>query len=262
MIFIVVDEEPFARKQLEDAVRAARADVKLKSFSRAAEVQQYARKYKIDVAFMDIESENMNGLTLAKNLKEIQPEVKIIFVSGCGKYAYDAYQIHASGYLLKPVTAERIQRELICLYGEMIQAKQSRIRIQTFGGFEIYVDDRPVRFRRAKARELLACLVDRGGAPITTGEACALLWEDAGGDRAKKNYFRTIVKDMREALQEVGAEELLIIEHNRFAIDPKQVDCDVYRFMAKDPAAVGSYRHNYMPCYSWAEFSIGRLEKL
>lgn len=67
---------------------------------------------------------------------------------------------------------------------------------------------------------------------------------------------------MREALQEVGAEELLIIEHNRFAIDPKQVDCDVYRFMAKDPAAVGSYRHNYMPCYSWAEFSIGRLEKL
>ena len=73
-----------------------------------------------------------------------------------------------------------------------------------FGGFEVYVDGTALSFGRAKAKELLAYFVDRRGAGVTTREACAVLWEDAPYDTARKNYFQTVVADLRASLREAG----------------------------------------------------------
>ncbi|PYI49961.1 response regulator [Paenibacillus flagellatus] len=260
MNFLLVDDEPLALGDLEQALKEAVQDCIIYPFATSGKALTQAKSVRFDAAFLDIELGSTSGLALAKQLKDIQPYVHIIFVTSFAKYAVDAFRIHATGYLMKPVLKEDILRELTFIYEDSILTKRKKVRVQTFGGFEVFVNGKPLQFKRAKAKELLACLIDRRGASLTTAEACALLWEDDAGNPAKRDYFRTIVKDLRESLQQESISHILRRWHGRLAIDPEQLDCDCYRFMDGDPQAVNSYRHDYLPSYSWAEFSVTMFE--
>ena len=72
----------------------------------------------MDVAFLDIQTGDINGLQLAVELKKVKPDIHIIFVTGYSQYAVEAFSIHATGYLLKPVTEEAVSRELTFIYRE------------------------------------------------------------------------------------------------------------------------------------------------
>ena len=167
-----------------------------------------------------------------------------------------AFQIHATGYLLKPFSQEDVMRELTFIYGEQ---KKVHIRAQTFGGFEIFVDGQPVKFSRAKAKELLAFLIDRKGTSVTTAEAYAVLFENAEDTVSGKSYFRNIVRDLKNSLKTVHAEEILLRSFNSLAIVPDKIECDYYQFLKGDPIAVNQYRNDYMPQYSWAEFRNAQI---
>lgn len=241
---------------MEDALREIQPSCDLARFMLPSRALKYAESSPVDVAFLDIELGSTNGLILAKQLKDMQPELHIIFVTAHAQYALDAFQLHATGYLMKPVTSEQLRRELTFLYGR--HTPQAKVRVQTFGGFDVFVDQKRLIFGRSKAKELLAYLVDRQGSSVTTGEACAVLWEESG--EGKRSYFRTLVKELRRVLHTAGVEDILIRRYNCFAIDPDRLECDSYRFMRGDPEAVNHYRHDYMPYYSWAEFTVGTLE--
>ena len=165
-----------------------------------------------------------------------------------------------TGYLLKPVEVEAVKRELDFIYAASRREDGKRVRVQTFGGFDVFVDGELLNFKRAKSKELLACLVDRRGGSITTREACAVLWEDKPYDAVQKSYYQTIAAELKAALRRAGADNILVKNRNSLAIKPELLDCDSYRLMEGEPRAICSYRQNYMPCYSWAEFSIGQLE--
>ena len=260
MRFLLVDDEPLALEDLQETLAAVAGDAELVPFNSPSKALDCAAETPFDVAFLDIELGSMNGIVLAKKLKDLQSKVNIIFVTSHDKYAVDAFRLKATGYLLKPVTEEDVRCELSFLYGDVAEA--SRIRIQTFGGFDLFVDDMPVQFGRSKAKELLAYLVDRRGASVTTSELCAVLWEDAENIGAQKSYLRTIATSLRTTLEEAGVGQLLVKRFNSFAISPAEFDCDSYRFIEGDPIAINSYRGDYLKCYSWAEFSIATLERI
>ena len=44
----------------------------------------------------------MTGLELAKRIKDVRPNVNIIFVTAYEEYAFEAHKLYASGYLLGP----------------------------------------------------------------------------------------------------------------------------------------------------------------
>ena len=56
--------------------------------------------------------EERHGIVLAKKLKEIYPKINIVFVTGYSQYANEAFALHASGYVYKPVTADKIINEM------------------------------------------------------------------------------------------------------------------------------------------------------
>lgn len=258
MKFLAVDDEVLVLDDLADTLREAMPDCELICYTRPDQALEYAAANRVDVAFLDIEMGSISGLALAKQLKDIQPDVHIIFVTGFEKYALGAFRVHATGYLIKPVIPEDIRRELTFIYEGF--HTQKKMRVQTFGGFDVFVGGKPLVFGRAKSKELLAYLIDRRGNSITTGEACAILWEDKAGDPGKRSYFRSIVKEMKKVLSEAGVSDILVISRNSFAINPELLDCDSYRFMQGDPEAVNHYRHDYLLPYSWSEFMFKELE--
>ena len=260
MKFLLVDDEPLALRDVRDAIYEALPNCDIITFGSAYKATAFLREDiksenpPIDVAFLDIELGDTNGLVLAKQLKDIAPNIHIIFVTSHDEYAVSAFQMHATGYLMKPLNPMDIERELSFIYGEDKVKGEKNIRVQTFGGFAIFVDDKLLTFKRQKAKELLACLVDRQGADITTRLACALLWEDTNYDRKLKGNFHNILADLRATLREAGVEKLLIRSYNSLAVDITRFDCDSYRFLKGDPIAVNSYQGNYLSDYSWAEF--------
>lgn len=258
MRFLVVDDEPIMLEELTEKIRNIRPGADILGFTKPRTALAEMEHQGADVAFLDIQMGGMSGLELAERLKRLHPDLHIIFVTGYQKYAVQAFRLHATGYLLKPANEEDLERELTFIYGER---PAGRVRVQTFGGFEIFVDGTPVKFGRAKSKELLAYLMDRKGASTTTADAYAALFDGEEYSLSRKGYFRNIIKDLRTALAEAGIEDILLRSFNSLAVVPGKLDCDYYRFLQGDAEAVNRYRGDYLPLYSWAEFRNGELSE-
>lgn len=266
MNIIVVDDEPLA---LRDTARLVRDSVnegegEVREFLLPRQALAFARGSRVDVAFLDIEMPGMSGLELAKALKEENPDARIVFVTSYDRYAVDAFAVRATGYLLKPARPEDVRRELTFIYDERRERSRlpGTVCVRTFGGFEVEVDGVPLSFKRSKSKELFALLVDRRGCGVTTREACAVLWEDVPYSTSQRSYFQNVVADLRAALAAAGVEAVLVRSRNNLAIDPALIDSDSYRFLEGDPAAVNSYHGDYLPAYSWAEYSAGPFMRM
>ena len=219
----------------------------------------------LEYAFLDICMSGMNGLELAKQIKVLHPKVKLIFCTAHTEYAFDAMRLFAKGYLLKPVSAEDMIRTLDEMVHDWRKEEKKvprNIRVHTFGHFAVFVDDYPLSFEREKAKELLAYLVDRHGAPVTTEQIAVTLWSDHPYNRTMKNYVATVVRSLRNALGAVGAEDILIKTHNHLSVDITKFKCDAYDYERRDPAAVNSFGGEYMANYSWAEVTTGRYTRM
>lgn len=258
MRIVAVDDERLALEILKESISEACPDSELFGFRNPAEVVEFVKENPCEIAFLDIEMRGMSGVELAQKLKEIQPDINIIFVTGYSEHMAEAFSLHASGYVLKPASREKIEEELANLRNPVTE-KPSHIRVQTFGHFEVFVDGKPVLFSRAKAKELLALLVDNKGAGLTTPEIATALWEDKAYTRSVKNQVQNTVKYLYDALKACGIEEILIKKWNNLAVDTAKVDCDYYRFLEGDAAAIRSFEGEYMVEYSWAEFTTGFL---
>ena len=219
----------------------------------------------LEYVFLDIHMGGMNGLELARQIKTFHPDAKLIFCTAYTEYAFDAVRMFAKGYLLKPVSAEDIIRTLDEMVYDWRKKKNELpqdIRMHTFGHFEIFVGDRPLTFEREKAKELLAYLVDRHGAAVTTEQIAVALWENRPYDRTLKNYVATIVKSLRKSLSAAGVEDILIKTHNHLSVDITKFKCDAYDYEEWDAVAVNSFHGEYMVNYSWAEFTAGRYTSM
>ncbi len=62
------------------------------------------------VAFIDIEMAEMDGLACAARLKELIPGILVAFVTAWGRYALQAFDIGAADYIMKPIKQERFDR--------------------------------------------------------------------------------------------------------------------------------------------------------
>lgn len=112
MNIIVVDDEPYALDAMRQAVCEALPNEAPACFLTAKSALEHARQTPVDVAFLDIQMRDMDGLELAQRLAAIKPDTNIIFVTGHTQHMAAAFEQHASGYVQKPVQAQRVQQEM------------------------------------------------------------------------------------------------------------------------------------------------------
>ena len=260
MRILLVDDEPLALLDLERTLQQIAPEAALYSFLSAEKALAATAEILPEVAFLDIQMPGINGLGLAKALKDRAPTVNIIFVSAYSDYMAQAFTLHASGYITKPVTLQDISRELNDLRYPLARPAK-RIRIQTFGNFEVFADGKPIHFSRSRAKEILAYLVDRKGAGVSKKELAGILWSDEAYTRSKQYELQHLVQSLIKSLQAVQAEAILIRQHNSLAVDTSQFDCDYYQFERWDTQAINAYHGEYMANYSWAEWTAGALDK-
>lgn len=186
MRVMAVDDEKLALDNLVGLLSDELPGAEIVAFSKSADAFAYLEENHVDIAFLDIEMGTFSGLTLAEKCKKLCPAINIIFVTGFLKYAMDALRLHVSGYLTKPVRTEDLRMELADLRHPLQQyaPPHGRVRIQTFGNFEVFVDEKPLKVPRTKCKECLAYLVDRRGAGVGYAQLTSVLWENHPLDRS------------------------------------------------------------------------------
>ena len=252
---IAVDDELYMLETLEEAVRASSDIAQVECFSTCSAALAYAMEHPIDIAFLDINMRGIGGLGLAEKLQELHPRCKIIFCTGYEEYAVSAFRLHVSGYLMKPITPEAVQKEIDHIKG--VKSTEKLLTIKCFGNFEVLHNGEILPFKRKKAKELLAVLIDRNGAGLTAKQICAILFPDNTDDTKNAAYLRQLMLDLKNTLKTIRAEEVLQHDTPYYRIDTNLVKCDYLSFLETGKP---SFYGEYMTQYSWAEVTCAMLQ--
>ncbi|MCR5101238.1 MAG: response regulator [Butyrivibrio sp.] len=261
MNILVVDDERSAIKDLVRIIKRVEPNANIQTSETSDEAVDLCGQIAFDVAFLDINMPDRNGLSLAKELKEIRPMINIIIVTAYPKYAVDAFKLWASGYLLKPAMDDDVRDALNNLRNPVGDSVDG-VHVQCFGNFEIFCNGEAVKFGRSKSKEMLAYLVDRRGSSASNAEIRAVLWEDDAVDEDKqRKYFAQIVHDLKNSLEKACCEYIFVQSRDSYAVDTTKFSCDYYMAINKDPKAMAEFTGEYMSQYNWSYKRVGYISK-
>lgn len=97
----ICDDEPALREQLEYLIKRQGANCRTQSYGTGEALLASGERF--DIVFLDIRMDGMSGIDTAKALRERNEDCVIIFVTGIKEYVFDAFDVAAFHYLLKPM---------------------------------------------------------------------------------------------------------------------------------------------------------------
>lgn len=110
----ICDDETKARDalrfQLEKIIDEETEEI-VYEFSSGINAEKWLRKYpgQIDLLFLDVEMDGMNGMETAEKIRTFDENLLIVFVTGYQDYVFDGYRAGALDYVMKPVEQQRLR---------------------------------------------------------------------------------------------------------------------------------------------------------
>lgn len=179
----------------------------------------------IYAAFLDIEMPGINGVELAEKLIEINPKVKLIFITSFTKYEdkiREKFSNNILSFMYKPFSKmefENVINSLNC---------NSNIKINMFGTFDIFINDKLVEFSCAKSKELLALLIVYRGKTLTKDSIINHLYPDKNYTKADSLYRHARCK-LIATLDYYGLSHLVNFKCAQISFIPNSsINCDYY----------------------------------
>ena len=114
MRIAICDDEDLFRFQIRDAIDKiyGSMDVIIDTFSDGRRLLERFDANPYDVLFLDIEMPAMDGITLAKRLRDRSEDMFIVFLTSHMEYALEGYEVNALRYLTKPIKEEKLREVL------------------------------------------------------------------------------------------------------------------------------------------------------
>ena len=142
----IVDDMEDDRARLSKDIRALLAQkgcsCDILTFTSAEEFLSNKSSGTTNIAFLDVRMGGMDGIELAKRLRDVDTSLIIVFVTSSREYALDAFPIHPFDYLVKPYTITRLSTVLDDILAVLLsRADQKSIRINVpYGSMDVPVD--------------------------------------------------------------------------------------------------------------------------
>lgn len=255
---ILVDDEELSMKLFENDAGEINYINIVATFTDALEAEKYVKTHKVDLAVLDIRMAEIDGITLGKNLRSINPNILLIYATGYEEYALDAIKMHAAAYLLKPFSKEEIEYAIESAR-LLSQRYNKKVFAKTFGHFDLFINGKAVVFKSSKAKELLALLIDRRGGVVTTEQIISALWENRPNDESTQNLCSKTAKTLKKELEEYGIDDIVIYNRGNRRIDPQRMECDLFKILKGDKEVKNLFVGEYLIDYSWAESTLATL---
>lgn len=189
----------------------------------------YCEKNVVNAAFLDIRMPVINGVDLAEKLIQVNPNIKIVFITG---FTYDEDKIRERlgnnllGFCYKPFDSEKLNAYI----SSIAYQDDRKIELLCAGPFDLFLNGRRISFSSTKAKELLALLTAYQGSTLTMNDAISHLWPERDAELAKKLY-RDAVWRLRKTLKDNEIGDLVIFEKAKASISTSNVYCDFWDLM-------------------------------
>ena len=134
-----------------------------------------------------------------------------------------------------------------------------RVRIRTFGYFDVFVDEKPIAFRNEKSKELFALLVDRRGGFVSSEEAISFLWEEEPANSVTLARYRKVALRLKNILEEYGISHIVESVNGQRRLATDQVHCDLYDYLSGREEYAQLFKGSYLTNYSWGETTLAEL---
>jgi len=253
MNIILVDSNLKTLDKLKKTVNEIIPTGNVSYFTSGKQALEFVKCNPVDVLICDIHNSDMLGIDLGKKLKKDHPNLNIIFNTSDVSYKPQALDLKVSGYILKPITKAKLEKELKELRYPVIE-KKALLRVQCFGNFSVFTGDgRIFKFSRSKEKELLAYLVYKCGSEVSIKELGAVLFEDKAYDSKQQSYLQQLLFCLNKDLKRENLEGVLVKNYNSVSINTDYLDCDYYRFNSDEPSAKRMYNGEFMVQYEWAD---------
>lgn len=258
---IIIDDERIMLEQLKMELKNSRKVELVGSFQLGSRALDYAKKHPVELAFLDIEMPSMSGIELGKKLREIHPDMVLIYVTGYPDYMQEAFlDVKSDYYILKPYNSKDIE-DAVNRASLLARRQRKDVYIHAFGRFEVYIDGVAVAFSNSKSKELLALCVDHLGGMVSMEECIEKLWGDRPYDEKVKNLYRKAISYLNRLLAELGYENIFGNERGKCYVNLKEFNCDYASFVLKENLGniEARFDGDYMIEYDWARETEAKL---
>lgn len=255
---IIVEDERYTLEYIQGIVRDTGFINVYGVYDNPVEVLEKANAKLVQIAFIDIEMPEMDGLSLAEKLLEQNPAMHIVFITAYSQYAVQAFDLNALDYLMKPINVQRFNKmteKLKKTIGEELICNKT-LSIQCFGNFEVKVNGNPVKWQRAKAEELFAYLLTNRSKKIHKDIIIEELWPEYEPAKALV-ILQTSICKLRNIFSSLNGLVTISYEGSKYSLNIEDCECDLF-WMEK---TLDSFLSDDISRYSVMEKACITLEK-
>lgn len=236
---ILIDDERPALRQLEQLLQEVEGIQITGKFLSAKEGLNHLTTKQTDVVFLDIGMPEMNGLTAAEYIQQIDSNIQIVFITAYAQYALDAFELHALDYLLKPVDPARLTKTINRILKHM-PAKRLTVEKPVDQGPSVFCfknldlpthidSDGKVKWRTSKTKELFAFLIHHKGNRIAKDLLLEEIWPRFTPDKAMI-HLHTSIYQIRKIIKQSGLPTTLDFSLESYRLNAESLTTDVDLF--------------------------------
>ncbi len=241
MKIIIVDDEVGAIAIFQSLV-LNKPEIDYKPFSSATAALEYAERSDIDVAFLDINMPDIDGIELASRLIKLHKNISIVFITAYTQLEEELKQRfgdNLKAFFYKPYS----ETELAILLARL--AGDRRVKITAFGDFGVTVGGVQVDFGCNKSKEILAYLVDRRAESASMAAVCGAVWENEVYEEPVKRKYQNAVSRLKKTFEQLGVGNVIVKTRNNIGIAVDKVVCDWWDYLnGNRDAFKGDYMMN------------------
>lgn len=254
---ILVDDEPIMLKSfMRNSAEIAELNV-IAQFQTAEDALEFAKDHTFELALLDVQLPQMNGIELAVKLRERHPELLVVFISAYDEYVRDSNQIGGDYYIVKPYRKETIEM-MVQRMALLSKRLQKNVYIRMFGRFTIFKDGVPLKMG-GKVKEVMALIASRCGREIGNEEIFMTVWEGREYcNDSMKVYYNTL-RRLKTCLAEAGISNLLLSTAHGHMLNTDLCDCDYFAWREKNPSSQNRFEGEFLTEYSWGEYILAGI---
>lgn len=129
------------KRMLESWAAAASSQVNIHCFDNGDSLIRDCAASRYDIIFLDIVMPLLNGMDAAREIRDRDKTVKIIFLTSSPEFALQSYSVKAADYIVKPITYQRLI-EVMDDAAAFIRQEPECMTLKTVGGYQkIYLHD-------------------------------------------------------------------------------------------------------------------------
>ena len=125
MDIAVVDDEKAIREHICGLVEEQQPESRIEAYATGEKLLASGKRF--DIVFLDIQMEGMNGIEAARSLRERREDTVLVFITGIRDYVFDAFDLYAFQYLLKPIDEGKFAEVLERAVREAAKKKERRV---------------------------------------------------------------------------------------------------------------------------------------